>query len=189
MFPSNYTPPDSSSEGGKYTKIKESEPVKLRILSEAITGYNYWTADNKCHRSELRFESTPNIRDGEKQKHFWAFKVWNYNTKQIEIWEITQSSIRDTLWSYWKDDEYGDLRNYPLKITRTGKALETKYSVIAGQIKALDEAIAVESANTPVNLLALFDGANPFSTGESAAPVADDDFPSDNDPNYDDIAF
>ncbi|NBV95701.1 MAG: hypothetical protein EBR90_02790 [Actinobacteria bacterium] len=180
MFPSNYTPPESGSESsGKYTKIKENEPVKLRILSEAITGYNYWTNDNKCIRSELRFESTPNIRDGEKQKHFWAFKVWNYNTKQIEIWEITQSSIRDTLWSYWKDDEYGDLRGYPLKITRTGKALETKYQVIAGQIKPLDEEIAIESANTPVNLHALYSGENPFAKHEDQAPskaAFDEDF-------------
>jgi hypothetical protein len=177
MFPSNYTPPESSSEGGgKYTKIKENESVRLRILSEAITGYNYWTADNKCHRSELRFESTPNIREGEKQKHFWAFKVWNYNTKQIEIWEITQSSIRDTLWAYWKDEEeYGDLRKFPLKITRTGKALETKYQVIAGQIKPLDEEIAAISANTPVNLLALYDGANPFSS-DGSTPAVDEDF-------------
>ena len=177
MFPSNYTPPESSSEGGSYTKIKEGEPAKLRILSEAIVGYSYWTANNKCHRSELRFESTPDIREGDKQKHFWAFKVWNYNTSQVEIWEITQASIRDALWGYWKDEEYGDLRNYPLKITRTGKELQTKYSVIAGQIKPLDEEIAAISANTPVNLLALFEGANPFSTGENAnTPVADEDF-------------
>lgn len=180
MFPSNYEPPASSSEGGSYTKIKENEPTKLRILSEAVVGYSYWTNDNKCIRSELRFEYTPNIREGDKPKHFWAFKVWNYTTNQVEIWEITQASIRDALWGYWKDDEYGDLRNYPLKITRTGKALETKYQVIAGQIKALDDAVAIASANTPVNLHALFEGGNPFAKSDEA-PAAnsggfDEDF-------------
>ena len=167
MFPSNYTPPESNSEGGKYTKIKENEPVKLRILSEAITGYVYWTNDNKPIRSEIQFQSTPNIRDDSKAKHFWAFKVWNYNTNQIEVWEIGQASIRDVLWTYWKDDEYGDLRNYPLKIIRTGKALETKYQVIAGQVKPLDEAISIASADTIVNLHALYNGENPFAVADS----------------------
>ena len=180
MFPTNYEPPASSSEGGSYTKIKENEPAKLRILSDAIVGYSYWTADNKCVRSEIRFESTPNIREGDKQKHFWAFKVWNYTTSQVEIWEITQASIRDALWGYWKDEEYGDLRNYGLKVTRTGKALETKYQVIAMPPKPLSEDVAIASANTPVNLLALFEGANPFSTGEESAQKSesgyDDDF-------------
>ena len=178
MFPSNYTPPVSSSEGGSYTKIKENEPIKLRILSEAITGYGYWTNDNKPVRSEVQFQSTPNIRDDSKVKHFWAFKVWNYTTNQVEVWEISQASIRDALWGYWKDDEYGDLRNYPLKVTRTGKALETKYQVIAGQIKALDDEITIISANTPVNLYALYNGENPFAKGEDAQTTVaiDEDF-------------
>lgn len=177
MFPSNYTPPESGSEGGgKYTKIKENEPVKLRILSEAITGYVYWTTENKPVRSELHFSSTPNIREDSKPKHFWAFKIWNYSTEQIEIWEISQASIRDALWAYWKDDEYGDLRGFPLKITRTGKGLETKYQVIAGQIKPLDEAIAIASANTLVNLHALYDGSNPFYSDSNTTPAADEDF-------------
>lgn len=177
MFPSNYTPPESNSEGGKYTKIKENEPAKLRILSEAIVGYSYWTPDNKCIRSELRFESTPNIREGDKQKHFWAFKVWNYSKSQVEIWEITQASIRDALWGYWKDDEYGDLRNYGLKVTRTGKALETKYQVIAMPPKPLDAAIEQLSADTPVDLTALFRDESPFAKSEGKQESnLDDDF-------------
>ena len=41
--------------------------------------------------------------------------------------------------------------------------------------KPLSEDVAIASANTPVNLLALFEGANPFSTGKNAnAPVADE---------------
>jgi hypothetical protein len=37
--------------------------------------------------------------------------------------------------------------------------------------------VVIASANTPVNLLALFESANPFSTGENAdTPIADEDF-------------
>jgi hypothetical protein len=176
MFPDNYTPPESSSEAtGKYTRIKENEAVKLRILSDCLTGYVYWTNDNMPVRSQVQFSATPNIREGDKCKHFWVFKVWNYTTKQIEVWEISQATIRDALWAYWKDDEYGDLRKFPIKVTRTGKALETKYQVIAGQIKPLDEEIAVASANTCVNLHALYEGANPFEA-DSNANHADVDF-------------
>ena len=177
MFPSNYTPPVASEGSGNYTKIKD-DPVKLRILSEAITGYVYWTNDNKPVRSELYPQNTPNIRDDSKPKHFWAFKVWNYTTNQIEVWEISQASIRDILWGYWKDDEYGDLRQFPLKISRTGKGLDTKYSVIAGQKRELEAEIAQASTDTPVNLLALFDGGNPFAKPETNTSTTnlDDDF-------------
>ena len=178
MFPSNYAPPVASESAGNYTKIKD-EAVKLRILSEAVTGYVYWTNDNKPVRSEVYPQSTPNIREDSKPKHFWAFKVWNYSTQQVEIWEISQASIRDRLWEYWEDKEdYGDLRNFPIKVSRTGKGLDTKYSVIAGKAKELEPEIEQISANTSVNLLALFDGSNPFVKPEASHSAAnlDDDF-------------
>ena len=175
MFPSNYEPPASSSEGGNYTKIKD-DPVKLRILSEAVTGYVYWTNDNKPVRSAEYPQNTPNIRADSRPKHFWAFKVWNYTTKQVEVWEISQASIRDILWGYWKDDEYGDLRQFPLKVSRTGKGLETKYSVIAGQKRPLETEIFEISSNTPVNLYALYTGDNPFAKGDGATGLSDEDF-------------
>lgn len=175
MFPSNYTPPVASESSGNYTKIKD-DPVKLRILSEAITGYVYWTNENKPVRSAEYPQATPNIRDDSRPKHFWAFKVWNYATKQVEIWEISQASIRDILWGYWKDDEYGDLRQFPLKVSRTGKGLETKYQVIAGQKRDLEADIAQISANTPVNLYALYTGDNPFAKVDNATGLGDEDF-------------
>lgn len=177
MFPSNYTPPASASEGN-YTKIPEGEAVRLRILSEAIVGYEYWTNDNKPIRSEKPFAATPNIREGDKPKHFWAFKVWNYTTEKIEVWEITQASIRSKLWALWEDTEdYGDLRNYGLKITRTGSKLETKYEVIAAPPKPLDPAIGQLSADTPVDLAALFRDESPFkSEGKQQTQFDDDDF-------------
>lgn len=167
MFPSNYTPPVASEASGNYTKIKD-DPVKLRILSEAVTGYVYWTNDNKPVRMMVYPQSTPNIREDSKPKHFWAFKVWNYTTQQVEVWEISQASIRDALWAYWEDKEdYGDLRNFPIKVSKTGKGLDTKYSVIAGKARELESEIEQISANTPVNLFALFDGGNPFKPNEN----------------------
>jgi hypothetical protein len=177
MFPSNYTPPASTSDGS-YTKIPEGELVRLRILSDAVVGYVYWSNDNKPVRSLEPFTTTPNIRENDKPKHFWAFKVYNYNTEKIEVWEITQASIRKTLWTLWEDTEdYGDLRNYGLKITRTGSKLETKYEVIAVPPKPLDEAIAQLSADTPVDLTALFRDESPFAKDDgSKSGSADDDF-------------
>lgn len=175
MFAANYTPPVSGTgEAGNYTKIGEGDTVRLRILSEALTGYVYWTNENKPVRASDRFAATPNIREGDKQKHFWAVKVFNYNTKQIEIWEITQVSIRDLLWSYLKDEDYGDLRNFDLKISRSGKALDTKYTVIAGAVKAADAAILTESEAHPVDLTALYRSKNPF--GKAAVSNFDDEF-------------
>ena len=177
MFPSNYTPPASISDGN-YTKIPEGELVRLRILSDATVGYVYWSNDNKPVRSLDPFTSTPNIRENEKPKHFWAFKVYNYTTEKIEVWEITQSSIRSKLWALWEDKEdYGDLRKYGLKITRTGSKLETKYEVIAAPPKPLDAATEKLSADTPVDLSALFRDESPFGKAESNKSAnLDDDF-------------
>jgi hypothetical protein len=78
----------------------------------------------------------------------------------------------------WEDTEdYGDLRNYGLKITRTGSKLETKYEVIAAPPKPLDPAITQLSADTPVDLAALFRDESPFkSEGKQQTQFDDDDF-------------
>jgi hypothetical protein len=169
FLPKNYEQPTSSG-GGSYFKIDKGDN-KIRILSEAVTGYVYWTEENgstKPVRSEHYPKTTPDIRvrDGkaDRVKHFWAFTIWNYKTQKIEVAEITQRTIQDAIIGLVEDPDWADVQNFDLKITKTGDALDTVYGVI-GSPKHGSPApeILAALAATPVNLLALYSGDDPFN--------------------------
>lgn len=175
FLPTNYEEPKSSG-GGKFTKFPDGETVRLRVLSDAVTGYQYWTKENKPVSTQNHPGLTPeNIRIEDSGKpsrvaHFWAFAVWHYGANEIQICQITQSTIRAALGDYLADPDYGEPQGYDLKITRSGTGLETKYSVIAAPPKSFElptSEIKEELAN--INLSALFSGENPFSSGQSAS--------------------
>src|SRR5690349_12062852 len=94
FLPENYKIPQS---GGAYMKFQPGLN-SIRILSSAIVGYEYFTKENKPVRQQEAFEEVPaDIKDGGKIKPFWAFAVWNYQAKQIQILELTQKSIMTSI--------------------------------------------------------------------------------------------
>ncbi len=174
FLPKGYEVPKNS---GDYMKLKEEGTYKLRILSDAKTGYEYWSTEGKPVRSPAPFEDRPkDIRpeqDGTpgKIKHFWAFAVWNYKEERVQILELTQSTIQTAINDLYIINEWGDPKGYDLVITRKKEEGFVKYQVqplphkpVAGNITAAYEA-------KPVNLNALFDGGNPFEEGGEVEPV------------------
>lgn len=164
FLPKNYQPPVS---GGGFMKLQDGVNL-FRIMSPAIVGYEYWTKDNKPVRvKEMPKETPDDIKTGEdgepsKIKHFWAFVVWNYQTKAIEILQITQASIQKAIREYADDKDWGNPKNYDIKITRSGQKLETEYIVSPKPAKELDEEIINKYKAKKINLEALYDGGNPF---------------------------
>jgi len=163
FLPQDYKVPVS---GGGYMKLKMGDNL-VRIMSNPIFGYEYWTNETKPVRSEVEFTETPNIKldkDGNptKVKHFWAFIVWNYETKNIEILQINQSTIQSAITNLVKDEDWGNPKNYDLKITRTGEGFDTEYAVNPKPAKAVTEEVAQKYADSKIKLEALFDGGNPF---------------------------
>jgi len=148
--------------GGNYMKLEDGQN-KFRILSEAITGYEVWTVENKPLRFSAYPKSMPgNIRPDSKVKHFWAMAVWNYAAEAVQVLELTQSSIRDQIHDYYKLEEYGEPVGYDINITRRGEGLDTEYTVQALPPKPMAEHIRKAFEEKTVNLEALFDGNNPF---------------------------
>ena len=163
-----YTVPKAK---GNYTEIAIDEEIKLRVLSQAITGYDYFNDQNKPVRQENQFKSIPKdigSRDGKQNpiKHFWAMVVWNYDLEMVQIWEIPQSTIQNQLFAYAMDKDFGDLRGYDIKITRTGKKLETKYMIKPLAPKDVPSEATESLKSHPVTLEALYTGQNPFSTSQ-----------------------
>ena len=165
FLPNEYEVPTSSG-ASSYMKFQEGAN-KFRILGPAITGYEYWTTENKPVRSPKPFPSTPDIKtnpDGSPQsiKHFWAFPVWNYQESAVQVLEITQATIQRGL-KIKIDNREGNATGNDFIVTKTGKGMETEYDVDVSDPKPLSDEIAKAFMAKPINLQALFTGGDPFA--------------------------
>lgn len=160
FFPTeDYKIPETSN----YMKFAEGENP-FRVLSSAVIGYEYFTKDNKPVRSKEVFETTPSdIKKDGVIKHFWAFVVWNYSAKRVQILELTQKGIMKTMQAYIKNPKWGNPREYDFIVSRTGSGLDTEYATSVNPKEKISEDVFEVSENTKVNLEALFTGADPFA--------------------------
>lgn len=170
FFPDNYTPP---APAGNYLRIEKDSQVRIRIISERpVIGFEAWTNDNK----PLRWREQPAIlpievraeKDGTKRvREFLVMVVWDYADSKPKIWEITQTTIRNALFAFTKDPDFGHPMKYDLKVSRTDKSNNVTYSVVPANPLMIDGKLvldmdAAQVAAAHINLNALFDGTNPF---------------------------
>lgn len=167
FLPTNYEAPKKQ---GNYLKFQEGQN-KFRIVSSAITGYEYWNKENKPVRLKTSPKETPrDIRDDSQIKHFWAFAVIDRWDNRIKVCELTQSSIMGAIKALVDNEDWGDPKGYDITVTRTGQKLETEYTVQPSPHKELSEEEKTLVNENPVNLEALFSGENPFD--EKAVDVS-----------------
>lgn len=184
-LPEGYEVPKTGGSG--YMKFEQGDN-KFRILSSVTMGWEYWTPDKKPKRSKEMFKVVPldaDLHTGWPAKHFWAFIVWNFQTKQIEILEITQVTIQTALQSLINNDDWGDPREYSITVNRTGEKMETKYQVLPSPAKAVPADIAKAYEEKYVNMEALFTGGNPFDEADEKMETVETS--ADTDPN--DVPF
>ncbi len=146
-----------------YMKFAEGKNT-FRVLSDAITGWEYWTTDNKPVRSEEPFEEMPDdIKKDQNGKskisHFWAFVVWNYEAKRVQILELTQKSVMNAIQALYDEPEWGDPKGYDIVINRSGAGLDTEYGILAKPHSKTPE----EAKVGKINLQALFENKDPFA--------------------------
>lgn len=141
---------------------------KFRILSPAVIGYEYWSKDNKPVRDKVKWDYIPD--DIKKEggvptpiKHFWAFVVWNYADKMIQILQITQATIQDGI-KLGVDLRDGNATNNDIGVERIGDDFDTKYKVQFADPSPVAPEIEAAYKATPINLEALFTGDDPFKT-------------------------
>lgn len=161
FIPTGHEIPETPS---RYTKVKDGQTVRLRIISSTITdGWLRWTVEPKPIRWK-RNEAEPVRADwkDEHPKYMWVLIVWNYNSNQVEVWEITQKQIMKQIEKFANDEDYGHPNAYDLKVSREGTGIETEYSVVARPPEPVDEAVGANFVDLP-NLDALFTGDDPFA--------------------------
>lgn len=160
FFPTeDYKIPSTSN----YMKFLDGEN-SFRVLSSAIVGYEYFNRENKPIRSKVPFDELPeDIKKDGRINHFWAFVVWNYNEKKVQVLELTQKGIMKTMQAYIKNPKWGNPREYDFIVNRTGNGLDTEYAVTVNPKSVMDEMMVAGLKNTKVNLDNLFEGKDPFS--------------------------
>lgn len=161
FLPTDYKIPESPSNYMRFQPGLNS----IRILSSAIIGWEYFTKDNKPVRQKEVFEEIPqDIKEGGKVKPFWAFVVYNYQTKSIQILELTQKSIMTSIKALVDNPKWGKPQNYDIAIIKTGEGLDTEYAV-QGEPPLGEPSEEIKLAHTQkyVNLEALYLGADPFT--------------------------
>lgn len=159
FLPKGYKAPVSE---GNYFKFKQGEN-RFRILSSAIVGFQHWTTDNKPVRTaEALTERPANAKvdeNGNFQKHFWAFVVYNYDAGKPQIMEITQKTIQQGIGALSDNSKWGDVKGYDIVVSRSGEGLETEYSVLPEP-----KSEAPKADISQINLNALFRGEDPFAS-------------------------
>ncbi len=160
FFPSeDYAIPETSN----YMKFKKEGAHKFRVLSSAIIGFEYFKADNKPVRSRVPFEETPGIKKGGKVNHFWAFVVYNYEAKRVQILEVTQKSIQTQMQDYIKNPDWGNPKDYDITVNRKGTSMnDTEYTVMPSPHKPVDPSIKEQFEKMRINLEALYEDEDPF---------------------------
>lgn len=168
FLPDGYVDPSTAKDYIKPSDLAEGSH-KFRILSTPVMGWCYWVDDGD-KRKPVRvkdFKDIPeNFRapadDKDKAYYFWSVFVWNYTDDRAQIMEIKQSTVRAELQMLDSDPDIGDVREYDIKLIKSGQKKDSKYKVNALQ----KEKFETKDKNIPeVNLEALFDGKDPFDTG------------------------
>jgi len=162
FLPNDYEVPNK--ENG-YMKFKQGDN-RFRIMTRPILGWEWWEDKAEGGRTpkRVRMDGTVPVSTGGEAKHFWAFVVWNYGANAFQILEITQKGIQTSIKGLWKDADWGSPLGYDIVVNRNGEGLETEYSVTPKPQKSIDPAILEKFQELSINLEALYDGADPFST-------------------------
>lgn len=137
FLPDNYKEPEAPSL--YFQKIPEGE-TRIRILDKAQLGWQGWKDsddpdkkgipvriqdDNPIGYPVDAFENT--IRD---IKFIWALPIYNYSANCVQLWAISQKTIRDRLNELNRKASWGDPVNYDIIIDRTGTEMSnTVYSL------------------------------------------------------------
>ena len=175
FLPNDYKDPSSVSN---YMKFADGQN-KIRILTDPLMGWEYWVEENGKRKPERRekFEDVPQeyrnpVDPSDKVKFFWVIGVWNYAESRFQILELTQVSIRKIIENLYKDEAWGDPKEYDITITKSGEGFDTEYTTVPNPPKPF----AKEGKLIPlVDLKALMSGEDPFDTTNMDTSLTQED--------------
>lgn len=117
------TKPESSG-GSLFLRFEADKTTRVRVVGEGKAGYVCFDeAQRKTIRNTVPFQGS---------KIAWLLPVYDYDAKAIKLWEISQAKVKNQIRTLSEDEDWGDLRSFDMKVTRTGTGKETDYAVVPG---------------------------------------------------------
>lgn len=164
-LPQGYEVPQGSSQFMKLSKGAN----RFRIIGSPVLGFEVWedTAEGRKPHRFKDFKDAVASPFSDKIKHFWAFAVWNYDSKQVQVLQITQKSIMKAIEALQIDDDWGSPENYDLVVNRSGDGLETEYTVQPKPAKKIEASVIEAYEASKIDLESLFAGNYPMSGGKN----------------------
>ena len=170
FLPQDYKEPNPPSD---YTKLVDGETV-LRILDSAKMGWQGWrevvTETGEKTKKPVRVKDNQGIpveqfeTEIENVKFFWAVPVWNYNEHNIQIWVITQATIRRSIVALTKSKGWGSPLEYDISITKTGEKMETEYAIMPYPKAEVEKSVLEAYQAKKIDWELWYQSENPFES-------------------------
>lgn len=170
FLPKDYKAPSGSDQ---FMKFQDGDN-KFRILSDAVVGWEGWK-NGKSFRRKGNGDECP-IKESEVDvsernnrpsiNFFWAFVVYNFDIKKIQVLSISQKTIQKAIENLNMDEDWGDPKGYTLKVSKVKESNVTKYSVTPSNKVELPKDIAQAYEEADVDVSKLFDGKYPMGEPE-----------------------
>ena len=203
LLPEDYNASEfekESSEGGQsqFFSLKDGQARTIRIMGDQDNpetfgmGYSAWRDKKKRNApntdrgysqmveyAEIQTFTDRNGNEVERKepKKFWLFQIYNVTEKRAQVWEVTRKDIRRVLEEYERNPKWGDLTQYDITVTRTGKDMDTIYSLMPEPPKASpSEEMFKAIKEARIDCSAVFkDGGYPMGALTEDAPAVNEE--------------
>lgn len=180
FLPSDFKEPVTSN----YMTIQDGDNV-IRILDKAVVGWEYWTdevkdGEKKAVSYRVQNEDViPMDKVNTDQYgnanfyYFWAFPVYNFGDRRIQILKIRQKSIRAEIFRYMNNKKWGNPMDYNLIISKGKEGGKVKYAVTNDPKEPLDLTIIARYQTMHIDMNAWMEGKDPFASLKVTAPTSE----------------
>ena len=173
--------------GGYMTasKLGDGESYRIAILSEEPLEYfTVWGETDDGQKKPFRFADEPSASDItkelgdykqrmnyegtelEKPKFALAFFCFDYADSKVKVFEIGQKTLIKELDNISKQEDYSNLQEWDMVVSRTGLKMNTEYKILpAPRKKGMQETVDAawsDAQGKGYDLNQLMVGGNPF---------------------------
>lgn len=172
--PEDYEVPGGES---RYMKLQQGDN-KFRILQKPIFGWEGWKTGTDGKDTPVRFKLSEKPADASSFRngrinHFWAMPVWNFQTKQVELLQLTQKTILKPIENNARSEDWGSPLGYSITVHKEGTTKEdTNYVVSPTPHKEVPDEVKAEwqkVLDEGFDLNELYTNGDPFAPSTKAA--------------------
>lgn len=177
FLPQGYEQPKS---GGGFTTLVEGAN-KLRVVSDALLMWLEWRDGKPKRHPYTSPDNKPAKGTGQKDSvaHAWGLGVYNYKTKQIEVFELDKQGAITQLLALVQNPSWGHPKKYDIIITKSGSGMDTKYNLAPEPPSDPSNEVIEAFTETPFDLnQLLIENGNPFLNASTPAPAGNPQNPN-----------